>query len=97
MADKHLTKHGQQSGGGNQPVPAWAGRWLSVRRLEPYLAACGGDAERALSLYEWNIDLGGVLMRDIAHFEVALRNAYDRVMRERWEGGTGCSTRARRC
>lgn len=87
MADKYLTKHGQQSGGGNQPVPAWAGRWLSVRHLEPYLAACGGDAERALSLYEWNIDLGGVLMRDIAHFEVALRNAYDRVMRERWEGG----------
>lgn len=25
-------------------------------------------------------------MRDIAHFEVALRNSYDRVMRERWEG-----------
>lgn len=43
--------------------------------------------KRALSLYEWNIDLGRVLMRDIAHFEVALRNAYDRVMRDRWEGG----------
>lgn len=87
MADKPLTNHRPQPGGGDQPVPAWAGRWLSARRLEPYLAACGGDASRALALYEWNIDLGGILMRDIAHFEVALRNAYDRVMRERWEDG----------
>ena len=26
------------------------------------------------------------IMREIAHFEVALRNAYDRVMLEHWEG-----------
>lgn len=38
------------------------------------LAVCGDDTERALALYEWNIDLGTVLMCDIAHFEVALRN-----------------------
>ena len=66
---------------------SWVERWLSTPRLAPYLAACEGDTERALDLYEWNIDLGQVLMRDVAHFEVALRNAYDRVMRERWEGG----------
>lgn len=65
---------------------AWAERWLSRKRLAPYLAACGGDVERALDLYEWNISLGQVLMRDVAHFEVALRNAYDRVMGERWGG-----------
>lgn len=65
---------------------AWAERWLSQKRLAPYLAACKDDVERALDLYEWNISLGQVLMRDVAHFEVALRNAYDRVMGERWGG-----------
>ena len=64
----------------------WAERWLSPKRLAPYLTACGGEVERALDLYEWNISLGQVLMRDVSHFEVALRNAYDRVMGERWEG-----------
>lgn len=65
---------------------AWAERWLSAERLAPYLADCGGDIGRALDLYEWNARLGQVLMRDISHFEVALRNAYDRVMSEAWEG-----------
>lgn len=41
-----------------------------------------------MELYEWNLDLGAALMKDIAYFEVALRNAYDRMMRERYvEGG----------
>ena len=31
----------------------WAERWLSLERLAPYLAACGGDIGRALELYEW--------------------------------------------
>ena len=55
----------------------WVERWLSPDRLAPYLANCGGDVELALELYEWNIALGQVLIRDISHFEVALRNAYD--------------------
>lgn len=71
----------------NCPAIEWAKRWLSSERLAPYLAACGGDIKRALDLYEWNISLGQVLMRDISHFEVALRNAYDRVLRECWDGG----------
>lgn len=33
----------------------WAERWLSHKRLAPYLTACGNDVERALDLYEWNI------------------------------------------
>ena len=40
--------------------------------------------EQTLGLYEWNIALGQVIMRDVAHFEVVLRNAYDHVMGERW-------------
>lgn len=65
----------------------WAERWLSPERLAPYLAACGGDIGRALELYEWNISLGQVFMRDISHFEVALRNSYDRALRGYWDGG----------
>lgn len=65
---------------------AWAERWLSSERLAPYLSACGGDVVRALDLYEWNASLAQALMRDISHFEVALRNAYDRAMRESWDG-----------
>lgn len=70
----------------SEPTSEWAERWLSHKRLAPYLAACGCDVERALDLYEWNISLGQVLMRDVSHFEAALRNAYDRVMGERWGG-----------
>lgn len=65
---------------------SWAERWLSAERLSPYLADCEGDVDRALELYEWNVALGQVLIRDFSHFEVALRNAYDRVMSEAWEG-----------
>lgn len=67
---------------------AWAQRWLSVERFAPYLTDCEGDVERALALYEWNVSLGQVLMRDFSHFEVALSNAYDRIMREHWSGET---------
>lgn len=74
--------------GRNDPAIEWAERWLSPERLTPYLAACGGDIERTLELYEWNISLGQILMRDISHFEVALRNAYDRVLRESWNSNT---------
>ena len=62
----------------------WMERWLSEPRLRRYLDACQGDFARALELYEWNLDLGAALMKDIAYFEVALRNAYDRMMRERY-------------
>lgn len=71
---------------GNAGTRAWAERWLSAERLAPYLDACNGDVERALDLYEWNVSLSQIVMREIAHFEVALRNAYDRVMLEHWEG-----------
>lgn len=65
----------------------WAEGWLTSPRLKPYLATCAGDFEKALDLYEWNLAVAQILDRDIAHFEVALRNAYDRVMRETWGDG----------
>ena len=64
----------------------WAERWLSPSRLSSYLDLCGGDVDRALDLHEWSLMLGRALMGDIAHFELVLRNAYDRALTERFEG-----------
>lgn len=66
----------------------WAEKWLSAERFTPYLESCGGDAEKALDLYRWNILLGQFLMRDISYFEVALRNSYNAVMEVCWSGET---------
>lgn len=55
----------------------WLERWLSAPRLERYLRAGGGDRASALRLYDWNARISSALLRDLAHFEVALRNAYD--------------------
>lgn len=43
---------------------------------------------RALALYEWNVEAGQALMHDIAHFEVALRNAYDIAISAVWPHDT---------
>lgn len=74
------------------PDETWVLEWLSSPRLQTYLDASGNNLQRALRLYEWNINLGQTLMKDIAFFEVALRNAYDREIDSRWDvPGTGCS------
>ena len=54
--------------------------------VSAYLKACGGDAEKALALYEWNSSLAQLLMRDISNFEVALRNACNAAMESSWQG-----------
>lgn len=64
----------------------WAERWLSSSRLSSYLDLFDGNIDCALELHEWNLMLGRVLMGDIAHFELALRNAYDRALTERFQG-----------
>ena len=74
---------------GNRLSQAQAEQWLSRPRFSTYLRACDGSVENALRLYEWNIDMGGVLMKDIAYLEIALRNAYDRVLTQRWHDGEG--------
>ena len=66
----------------------WIDPWLSTARLSRYLGAAGGDRARALELYEWNAQLSSVFHRDLAHFEIALRNAYDGAAGASW-GGTG--------
>ncbi len=59
-----------------------------ARALAPYLAACNGDIEKALDLYEWNTALAQVVMREVCHFGVAQRNVYDRLICERWDSGS---------
>ena len=61
---------------------AWIDAWLGSPRFQKYVDSCEGDRSRALALYEWNVTLAQALMRDIAHFEIALRNAYDTASAE---------------
>ncbi|NJE80493.1 nuclear transport factor 2 family protein [Olsenella sp. SW781] len=75
-----------QSTVGNPDSSAWIEKWLSEPRLATYLSRCHGNRDEAMRLYEWNSDLGLVLLKDIGYFEIALRNAYDRVIGERWNG-----------
>lgn len=65
---------------------AWIDGWLGAPRFQKYVALCGNDRQRALQTYEWNVSLGQALLRDIAHFEIALRNAYDTAMSRKWPG-----------
>lgn len=71
-----------------RPSPSieWVQEWLSPVRWQRYLDACTGDPAKALELYEWNVQLSGAVMHDIAHFEVALRNIYNRAITNNWDG-----------
>lgn len=52
-----------------------AERWFSVERMIPYVAACQGDPQRALVLYEWNANVGAAFWRTLGHVEELVRNA----------------------
>lgn len=49
-------------------------RAFSKARLTRYLAASGGNLEKALELHLWNAALGAALHTPIQHFELLLRN-----------------------
>jgi len=53
---------------------------LSAPRFARYLQAAGGDRGLALELYEWNACAAAAMQHDLAHLEIGLRNAYDRVL-----------------
>lgn len=57
-------------------VGSWLEAWLSPARLSTYLIAAGGDRALALDLYEWNTAVSAAVLHDLAHLEVAVRNAY---------------------
>jgi hypothetical protein len=52
-----------------------------------YLAAMGVGRRLALDLYEWNAVVSAAFQRDLAHLEVALRNAYDTAIVSRTPAG----------
>lgn len=53
---------------------------LTTERLGSYFDACDGDRDRALDLYEWNIEASAAVVSMAAMLEVVLRNALDRQM-----------------
>ncbi|MDR1634042.1 MAG: Abi family protein [Bifidobacteriaceae bacterium] len=59
---------------------------MSSARFARYLNEAGGDRALALEWYEWNSQLGQAMMRDVGHFEVALRNIYNETLTARWHG-----------
>jgi len=50
---------------------------MTNARMSRYLAACGGDSKKAMTLYRKNLKLSQELFTLISCFEVALRNAID--------------------
>ncbi len=67
------------------PDGAWIVGWLGQPRFDRYLNPVGGDRPASLALYEWNAQVSAAFQRDLAHLEIALRNAYDRAAAS-WDG-----------
>jgi hypothetical protein len=55
---------------------------LSEPRMAPYLHSADGDKIKALALYEWSARTASAAFEIVGHFEVLLRNAIDRSLRE---------------
>lgn len=48
--------------------------------MAPYLAACEGDPERAIELYDWNVKVSSAFFESIHYLEVGLRNVMDEAL-----------------
>ena len=59
-------------------------RIMSSERMQRYVTACSGDTRKAMTLYRKNLHLSQDMFTVVSCFEVALRNAIDRVMKQRW-------------
>lgn len=53
---------------------------MSPKRMRRYLQACAGDKRKAQTLYRLNLRLSQEMFTVICCYEVALRNAIDRIM-----------------
>lgn len=53
---------------------------VSSERMRRYLDACAGDCEKTLELYQANVRVSLEMFAIVGAFEVALRNAIDKVM-----------------
>lgn len=66
---------------------------MSGPRFGVYLTATSGDRSRALDLYEWNTTMSAAVLHDLAHLEIAIRNAYDSALTSRAPAGAPHWTR----
>ena len=57
---------------------------LSPERIATYLAAAGGDREKAMRLYTWNTAVSAAFYGPLQGLEVALRNAMHRSLAARY-------------
>lgn len=64
----------------------WVEQWLSAPRFQTYLTEVSGDRQQALDLYEWNTAMAAAILHDLAHVEVAVRNAYNDALVARQPG-----------
>lgn len=53
---------------------------MSSKRMRRYLNACGGNRRKAQTLYRLNLRLSQEMFTIISCYEVALRNAIDKIM-----------------
>jgi hypothetical protein len=61
---------------------------LTAPRMGPYLAECSGDVDKTLALYSWNMKISAAFFADLGTAEVALRNAIDAKMRDRFQNAS---------
>ncbi len=47
---------------------------IGAGRLQPYITASGGDTNRAIRLYTWNVEASAALLGAFAALEVGMRN-----------------------
>ena len=53
---------------------------MSLKRMRRYLNACGGDTRKAMTLYRYNLRVSQEMFAIISCYEVALRNAIDKLL-----------------
>ncbi len=56
---------------------------LSGERLQRYLLACDNNTRKTMTLYRLNLNLSQEVFTLLSCFEVAVRNAIDRILTER--------------
>jgi hypothetical protein len=64
--------------------PAWVSAVLSEPRFLPYLTAAGGNAEAAVDLEWWNLEVAAAFVVPLNRLELALRNALHRRLAEKF-------------
>lgn len=54
---------------------------ISVDRMKRYVNSCGGNEQKGMTLYRYNLTLSSEMLKIISCFEVSLRNRIDMTLR----------------